>query len=333
MVNVIWSDAYNEKWRTICLDTLLRRIESIFSQVRIFTEYEFTDVFIKSDTNYSDNPAPVLYRAENMPEYFNATDVLRKKLYYYNTSQSDVRCTFTFLVKGFRETTRERFAEKIRQIIKRMNNLSPNSKRGSSLGFFYNEKDELNNDKKISKSRDRGYDFSTNYPFCLEPIDDIYNAITNSQDDSNTGRRTYYRNIYDENPLKEIIQKAIKKAGNYSMIVKLCKVFVPNRENFMFDGNAGRDNNKAWASMIVNAAPGVPSIDVKNIEEWVINEIMAYVDNDYIDLVKICFALKCMCKVTDNQLEEVVNKWKEKHNDDRMSHDDKKYVYNEGTSR
>ena len=230
--------------------------------------------------------------------------------------------------------TRERFAEKIRQITKRLSNLSPNDKRGCGYAFYYNTGAERLYDEKISRQRDRD-DFSTNYPFCLQAIDDIYNKITGVEDKDNkitSGRRTYYRNIYDENLLEPIIKRAIKKAKQYSIVARLCKVNMPDRNNFMFAGNS-TENNKEWASLIIDAAPGVASIDVKNIEEWIIKEIMWYVDENFVRLVNICFALKCMCKVTDKQEEEVVRQWKEKYSRDRMSHDDKKYIYTDGGRR
>jgi hypothetical protein len=143
---------------------------------------------------------------------------------------------------------------------------------------------------------------------------------------------TYYHNIYDENLLEPIIKRAIQKANEYSMVVRLCKVKMPDRNNFMINGIYDEDDGKEWASLIIDAAPGVASIDVKNIEEWIIKEIIWYIDEEFVQLVNLCFALKCLCKVTDNQAEEVVRQWKE-HSSYRMSHDDKKYIYTNGGRR
>jgi hypothetical protein len=157
IVNVLWSDSFNDKWRNICLDVLLRRIESIFSYARLFTDFKFKDVLLKSHTNYSGNPGPVTFARGEMPEFFDAWRVLPQRYRYVNMS-STVLCSFSFLIRGFREMTRERFAEKIRQITRRLTNLSPNNNKGSGYAFYYNTGAESSSDEKISQRRD-GDDF------------------------------------------------------------------------------------------------------------------------------------------------------------------------------
>lgn len=119
------------------------------------------------------------------------------------------------------------------------------------------------------------------------------------------------------------------KAKDYGLSVRLCKTHMPPVEVF----GHNRDETQTWASFVLTTAGDKKSVDVTDIEQWIVDWLITKFDHDYVDCGNICFAFRCDCKVTNNHEAEIAAEWKKNHSWGRMERKDKVYIYNEGTRR
>jgi hypothetical protein len=151
IINTVWKKCYEKNKRTIMISRVRQRIESILTGSHLFKGFDFESLFIKSDTNRDKLPDPVTFYEENMPEIFDGMSVLRNDLSYIaaqNCSYYNVRLKFKFLVTDMRYMSKERFAENIRIMMRKMRWIYPRCIDSANIGFFYNNLEEDERDEK-----------------------------------------------------------------------------------------------------------------------------------------------------------------------------------------
>lgn len=124
----------------------------------------------------------------------------------------------------------------------------------------------------------------------------------------------------------------MKKSKDYGFKAKFCRIKQPSETQIMEPQNDAE--HIMFSSFIIEPLDAKGTIDVVQIESWLINEIIYKIDIDYLDIFNVGFPMKCMCKITNNHLEEVMAEYKEKRPYERsVPNDDKKFRYNIGTRR
>ena len=337
IINTVWQKCYEKNRRTIIIGRVRQRIESILTGSHLFKGFDFESLFIKSDTNRDKLPDPVTFYEENMPEIFDGMSVLRNDHSYFvaqNSSYYNVRLKFKFLITDMRYMSKERFAESIRIMMRKMRWIYPRCIDSANIGFFYNNLEEDERDEKVIPSKSyNAHDLSTNYPYLLDVIDKLYHKFFDEPDDKELtdryAEKVYLRNLYEENQIKPIAKTAVTKAKDYGLSVRLCKTHMPPVEVF----GHNRDETQTWASFVLTTAGDKKSVDVTDIEQWIVDWLITKFDHDYVDCGNICFAFRCDCKVTNNHEAEIAAEWKKNHSWGRMERKDKVYIYNEGTRR
>lgn len=304
--------------------------------VRLFSDDPILEtVTVKSDTNRANQPDPLVFGAANMPDVVDGTQVLIND--YYRDNYHRVNVIYKFIFKGLRKCSFERFTAKIRSLMNVFRKVSPGTSDSVTMTFYRNEGAEIPYEERISSTKERNhYDtrhFSTNYVHMSDELALIYNTLIKDADtedvSDDASKEQLKLNIYRETSFPKIISDAVKKTKQYGLKVKYGRMTGPSAEQF-----AKSEEEQVFAiPFTVNSANGDP-IDVEQIELWIITEIIFRIHVDFVDLANFCFPLKCLCKVTDNQMERVVKAYKEEHpNHPKMEHRYKNYHYYRGQRR
>jgi hypothetical protein len=161
----------------------------------------------------------------------------------------------------------------------------------------------------------------------------IYNALIKSEEDdevtSDSAKESLKYSLYSEANFALIIKDAVKNASKYGLKAKYGNFCGPDAEEF---AKSSEDSTFAFP-FTLDSVSNEP-IDVEQIEKWIISEIVFRINVDFVDLANFCFPLKCLCKVTDKQMDEVVRAYREEHpNYPRMEHKYKNYHYFRGSKR
>lgn len=161
----------------------------------------------------------------------------------------------------------------------------------------------------------------------------IYNVLIKDEDKEEItegeSKEAMKLGIYRETSFPKIVSDAVKKAKEYGLKVKFGRMTGPSAEQF-----AKSTEDQVFALPFTVDSASTDPIDVEQIEKWIISEIVFRINVDFVDLANFCFPLKCLCKVTDKQIDEIVRAYREEHpNYPRMEHKYKNYHYFRGSKR
>ena len=329
-----WKNTFTKGNEIIPLKKIYRRLESAMVSSGLFlANTHFIQVKLKNDTNCQGNPDPVIYTPNTMPETFEGKNVLIPDHYYYRKSDT-VQMLFKFIIPGLKKCSFDKFVQKIRKLSILMRSIvqQRNNFGGGSVAFRRN----LGEEGESSKERiGREYNFSSFYTTQFDEQESVYKAlIAETENDPSVinGNGKYRLIVYKQSDLKQISKDAAKKSKDYGFKAKFCRVKQPSDIQVMQPQNDAE--SVMFSSFIIEPLEEKGTLDVVQIESWLINEIIYRIDIDFLDIFNLGFALKCMCKITNNHLEEVMNEYKEKnHNEKSVPNDQKKFRYNIGARR
>ena len=332
-VSVIWERTFENP--DIPVVKIMDNIERIMSLSRLFLDDPHLEsLTVKSDTNRADQPKPLIYGSANIPDTVDGRNVLIND-YYGHNNYHRVDLIYKFLFKGLRKTSFDKFATRVRHMMTMLKNVGPKSTGTVELTFYRNEGAEKPFDERITdpNTGDK-YDarhFATNYSGMHDNLALIYNALIKSEEDdevtSDSAKESLKYSLYSEANFALIIKDAVKNASKYGLKAKYGNFCGPDAEEF---ARSSEDSTFAFP-FTLDSVSNEP-IDVEQIELWIIIEIVFRINLDLIDIANFCFPLKCMCKVTNKQIDEIVREYREKHpNNPRMTYQDKQYHYFRGS--
>ena len=241
---------------------------------------------------------------------------------------------FKFLISGLKKCSFDKFVQKIRKlsillrsIVQQRDNFG-----GGAVSFRRNLGEE---GESLKERIGREENFSAYYTYQSEEQEAVYNALIADIHDDPTvvnGNGKYRLTVYNQTDLKQISKDAVKKSKDYGFKAKFCRIKQPSETQIMAPQNDAEQI--VFSSFIIEPLEPKGTIDVVQIESWLINEIIYKIDIDYLDIFNVGFPMKCMCKITNNHLEEVMTEYKEQnHNEKSVPNDDKKFRYNVGSRR